>query len=391
MNFDDISLEKARQSRSYKWTKYGNEIIPSWIADMDFPAADPIRKYLHSLGESGDLCYVPEPPLDPLLEVFSTRMKDRFGWLPAPEDMECMTDIVQGIYIAVKVLCADDEKVIVNTPAYHPILNACKDMKRDIFDCPLNKCVSETGKPGWQIDFDRLEREIDPKTRLLLLVNPHNPTGRAFNRDELEKIADIVRRHNLWVVSDEIHCDLIFPGSGPHIPFATIGEDVAQRTVTFNSASKSHNLGATRCSIAHYGCAELKTKFDQLPRGIRGGANAVGPRISKIAWQECGDWFEYVLAYLDSNNKYMIDFFKSELPEIDYIPNEATYLAWLDFNRTELAEDPANFLLRKAGVAAYSGLMFGEQGKGHIRLNFATSRPILQEKLRRIRDAILER
>ena len=132
MNFDEISLEAARQSRSYKWTKYERDVIPSWIADMDFPVAEPIRDYLHSLGDSGDLCYVPEPPLDPLFDVFRTRMESRFYWSPAPDEMECMTDIVQGIYIAVKVLCEDDEKVIVNTPAYHPILNACKDMKREI-------------------------------------------------------------------------------------------------------------------------------------------------------------------------------------------------------------------------------------------------------------------
>ena len=188
MNFDEITLEKARQSQSFKWTKYGDDVIPSWIADMDFPAADPIRAYLHSLGDSGDLCYVPEPPMDPLFDLFSTRMRDRFDWSPSPNDMQCMTDIVQGIYIAVKVLCDDDEKVIVNTPAYHPILSACREMKREIHDCPMNEYISETGQPGWQLDFERLDREIDEKTRMLLLVNPHNPTGHLFSRQELEHV-----------------------------------------------------------------------------------------------------------------------------------------------------------------------------------------------------------
>ena len=203
--------------------------------------------------------------------------------------------------------------------------------------------------------------------------------------------AEIVRKHNLWVVADEIHCDLIFPGSGAHIPFATLGEDIAARTVTFNSASKSHNLGATRCSIAHYGCGELKNKFDQFPSKMRGGSNALGPRLTQIAWQQCSDWFEYTLSYLDANNRYMIEFLNSELPEIRYIPNQATYLAWLDLSAVGLGQDPAEFLLKRGRVAAYSGSAFGQQGKDHIRLNFATSRPILQEKLNRIRQAITER
>ncbi len=383
MNFDDVTLAVAQRSNSLKWNRYAKDIIPSWIADMDFPVADPIKQYLSELAQTGDLCYAPAPPLDPVLEVFSERMSNRYGWMPHPEEMEVMTDIVQGLYIAVKVLCDDGEKVIVNMPSYHPILSACHDMKREMLESDLIKTDS-----GWKIDFDELENQIDGKTRLLLLVNPQNPTGKAFTKAELERFAELVLEHDLYVVSDEIHCDLIFSESGPHIPFASLSPEIAGRTVTFNSATKSHNLGGIRCSVAHYGSQVLRERFDRLPNGMRGGTNALGPRITQIAWQQCDDWVGAVVPYLQDNRDYMGHFLKEKLPRAKHIPNESTYLSWLDFSDYRLPDDPAKLFLKEGKVGAYSGKMFGTLGEGHIRLNFATSRSILEEKLNRIERVI---
>lgn len=386
MNFDELTLERAQLSTSFKWNYYESDVIPSWIADMDFPAAKPIRDFLSFLGETGDLGYAPIPPKDPIFEAFSQRMTNRYAWSPDPSDMECMTDIVQGIYIAVKVLCDDDEQVIINSPMYHPILNACKDMKREILSNSMVK-----GGEGWEIDFDQLEASITPKSRLLLLVNPHNPSGKVYSRGDLERFADLVLKHNLYVVSDEIHCDLIFLESSKHIPFASLGEDIAKRTVTFNSATKSHNLGGIRCSIAHYGGQEVRQRFDRLPSGMRGGVNSIGPRLTTIAWQQCDDWLISALAYLNENRLFMESYLKNEIPNAKHIPNQATYLAWIDLSDCGFKGDPGKILLEKGRVGCYSGDIFGAEGKGHIRLNFATSRSILKEKLDRIRSVVESR
>ena len=383
MNFDALTLEQAQRSMSLKWNYYDKGVIPSWIADMDFPVAGPIRELLRRIAESGDLCYAPTLEQERLPEIFADRMQSRYGWAPDPSDCDDMTDIVQAIHIAVAVLCDADQQVIVHIPSYHPILNACRNMNREILPSPM----ISTGQ-GWQLDFAGMERDIGSRTRLLMLVNPHNPTGRCFRREELERLADLVLRHDLLVVADEIHCDLTFSDAGPHIPFASISPEVSRRTVTFNSATKSHNLGGVRCSIAHYGSTELRQAFDRLPGGIRGGSNAIGHRATRIAWQECDEWLQYTRRYLQENRDFMHAYLAENMPCLRHHLNEATYLTWIDCRELGLQEDPAGFFLRQARVGCYSGTLFGQQGRGYIRMNFATSRAILKEKLHRMAAAV---
>ncbi len=383
MNFDALTLEQAQRSMSLKWNYYDKGVIPSWIADMDFPVAEPIRDLLRQIAESGDLCYAPTMEQERLSEIFADRMRARHGWTLDPSDCDDMTDIVQAIHIAVSVLCDADQQVIVHIPSYHPILSACRNMNRRILPNPMVRT-----RQGWQLDMDGLERDIGPRTRLLMLVNPHNPTGRCFRREELEHLADLVLRHDLLVVADEIHCDLTFSDAGPHIPFASISPEVSRRTVTFNSATKSHNLGGVRCSIAHYGSAGLRKAFDRLPGGIRGGSNSIGHRATRIAWQECDGWLHYTRRYLQANRDFMNAYLAENLPQLHHHhPNEATYLTWIDCRELGLREDPADFFLNRARVGCYSGSLFGEQGRGFIRMNFATSRSILKEKLDRMAAA----
>ncbi len=383
MDFDNLTLEQAQRSLGLKWNYYDRDVIPSWIADMDYPVAEPLRDLLYRVAEGSELGYAPFMQQERLGEIFAARMHSRYGWTLDPAECDDMTDIVQAIHIAVAVLCDDDQQVIVHIPSYHPILSACRNMKRDILASPMVK----TGQ-GWQLDTDRLDREIRPRTRLLMLVNPHNPTGRAFRRDELERLAEVVLRHDLWVVSDEIHCDLVYSDAGPHIPFASLSPEIARKTVTFNSATKSHNLGGVRCSLAHYGSAELRKRFDRLPAGIRGGSNAIGHRATRIAWEQCDEWLEYTRQYLQRNRDDLEEYLKTNLPELDHRSNEATFLTWIDCRGLALQEDPAAFFLREARVGCYSGPLFGEQGTGYLRLNFATSRAILREKLDRMAGAV---
>lgn len=383
MDFDDLTPEYARRYQGIKWNRYGPDVIPSWVADMDFPVARPIRDYVKRLGELGDLGYTATAPHDPICEAFAERMARRYAWRPDPADMEDLVDVVQGLYLAVRLLCADDEKVVVQTPIYHPILNACRDLDREILYNPLVKT-----RRGWRIDFERLEARIDARTRLLMLVNPHNPSGRAFRRRELERLAEIALRNDLVVASDEIHCDLVYPDGGRHVPFASLGPEIAARTVTFNSATKSHNLGGARCAVVHYGSRELRGKFDRIPPHMRGGGNAIGHGVTRIAWQQCDDWLAALLRYLEGNRNFLVENLEKRFPGIRHLPNEATFLAWLDCTELGLDDEPFDFFLRHARVAFHPGLDFGPEGRGHVRLNFATSRSILACKLDRMERAL---
>ena len=383
MTLFDVDINDLRSNQGIKWNRYPRDVIPTWVADMDFRIAAPIQEYLQSLSHTGNLRYTKAAPGSAVCEAFAERMQNRYGWSPDPAEMDCMADIVQGINIAVNVLCAPDEQVILHTPLYHPILTACHTFKRQILYNPLIR-----GESQWELDFDRLEAEITPRTRLLMLVNPHNPSGRVFDRAELERMAEVVIRHDLYVVADEIHCDLLFDNAPDFVPFASIDPEITRRTVTFNSATKSYNLGGVRCSVAHYGSAELRRRFEQFPAGLRGGANAIGAGATVTAWKHCDDWLNALIPYLQDNRDYLVNFLAQRLPDIIHIPNQSTFLAWLDCNALELEEEAYDFFLREARVGFNAGPDFGPEGTGHVRLNFATSKAVLTEILERMEKAV---
>ena len=278
---------------------------------------------------------------------------------------------------------ADVEEILGVSESY--AYKMIRKMNREMVFNPLVPSGNE-----WEVDFEQLRESMSPKTKLFLLVNPHNPSGKTFRKDELETIANIVLENDLVVVSDEIHCDLVYSNGGPHIPFASISKEVSLRTVTFNSATKSHNMGGIRCAVAHYGSESLRKRFDHFPDGMRGGSNAIGSRATRIAWEQCDDWLEYTISYLQANRDYFVDYLGQNMPELRHVPNQSTFLAWVDCRELRLDRDPAEFFLKKAKVAAYSGAQFGLGGEGCIRMNFATSRSILSEKLERMKRALNE-
>ena len=386
MNFNDLTLAQARLSHGNKWNRYPSDVIPSWVADMDFPVANPIQNFFMDLSARGDLMYAGDTANFSIVDVFAERMKNLYHWHINSEDVDHIIDVVQGIYIALSVFCDEGDEVIINTPLYFPILRACEDTGRKMLINPLLKFNGR-----WEVDFEKLEKSISKKTKLLMLVNPHNPSGRVFTRSELQQFADIALRHNLYVVADEIHCDLIFSDGGMHIPFASLGKDIASRTITFNSASKSFNLGGTRCALVHFGSNDVRKKFEKITPRLRGGKNLLGNIATRIAWQECSQWLSSVLVYLEENRNHMQQQLQCLMPGIKHISNQATFLAWFDCSELELGEDPYAFFLREARVAFSAGPAFGDEGKNHIRLNFATSRQILDEKIQRMATALQRR
>jgi cystathionine beta-lyase len=382
---DDLDVSLLCQRTGEKWSLYPEDVLPLWVADMDFPVADPIRRLIQRSLDLGDLGYPVHPGPTRLPATFAERAEERFDWSVETASVELITDVVQGLYVALQQFTEEGEGVIIQTPIYPPFLTAVREMRRTLVENPL---VVADG--GYTVDLEGLRRVIDGRTRIILLCNPHNPSGRAFRREELEGIAELAAARDLVVVSDEIHGDLVFPGSR-HIPFASLSPEVAARTITLTSASKPFNIAGLRCAVAIFGSAELRERFLGCPRHIRGGLGSLGIAATEVAWRHSQPWLDEVLTYLETNRELVAEFIASRLPGVGHFRPEATYLAWLDCREMGLEPSPYQFFLSRAKVALSDGAAFGSPGRGFVRLNFATSRQILTEALERMVEALRKR
>jgi cystathionine beta-lyase len=379
---DAVRPSDRRPSRGEKWTTYPDDVLPLWVADMDFPIAEPIRRVLRFAVERSDLGYPIHPAPTAIPELTAQRMSRLHGWSAAPERVEILTDVVQGMYTAVYQFSAPGDGIVVQTPIYPPFLGCVQKQGRRLDENPL-----ALGARGYEFDLDRLRRETDARTRMLLLCNPHNPTGRAFRRDELEALAALALERDWWVVSDEIHQDLVYAGHR-HVPFASLSPEIEARTITLTAASKAFNIAGLRCGVAIFGSDEAKRRFCALPRHIRGGIGMLGIEALEAAWRYAEPWLDEVRAHLAENRAYVIDTVREEMPGVVLHPPEATYLAWLDFRALDLRPSPFGFFFEKAKVALSDGASFGAPGRGFARINFATSRAILADALERMAKAL---
>jgi cystathionine beta-lyase len=352
---------------------------------MDFRVATPIQRLIQRSLDLGDLGYPLHPRPTRLPALFAQRAEERFGWSVEPRQVELITDVVQGLYVALQQFTEEGEGAVVQTPIYPPFLAAVREMRRTLVENPL-----VAGDDGYSVDLDGLRGVVDERTRIILLCNPHNPSGRAFRRDELEGIAEVALARDLVVVSDEIHADLVFPGSR-HIPFASLSPESEARTITLTSASKPFNIAGLRCALAIFGSAELRKRFLGFARHLRGGLGSFGIAATDVAWRHSQPWLDQVLAHLEANRKLVAEFTATELPGIRHFRPEATYLAWLDCREIDLEPCPYEFFLSRAKVALSDGAAFGSPGRGYLRLNFATSRQILREALERMAKALRDR
>ncbi len=377
-----VTAESVRARRGVKWNKHGDDVLGAWIADMDFAAPQPVLDVLEWSARHSALGYERPEDVQALFSAASRWIARRHGWEPDPSAFGALADLVQGMLLAIHAFTEPGDGVIVQGPIYPPFLTSITMLGRRIVD---NRLVDPTGTAS--VDIEALRRlAADPQTRLLMLCNPHNPTGRVFRRDELEAIAAVACDHDLVVVADEVWMDVTYPGHR-HIPFATLGEDVARRTVTLTSAGKTFNIAGLRCSLAIFGSAELRERFEALPARIRGHPNIMGIRASVAAWTECRAWLDAVLCQLDANRRALAAYVADRLPTVRHHTPDGTYLAWLDFGGCHLPAPAAAFLLDRARVALNDGADFAG-GSQCARLNFATTPEILAEICSRIERAL---
>lgn len=385
VDLDAVRPEARRPSRGEKWSLYPEDVLPLWVADMDFPVAEPIRRVLRFAVERSDLGYPIHPAPTDIGEITAARMQQRFGWRVEPGLVEVLCDVVQGLVVSLLQFAEPGEGAVVQTPIYPPFLGNVRATGRRLVENPL---VRDAG--GYRVDLDGLRSAVDAGTRLLLLCNPHNPTGRVFRRDELEGLAELALRHDLVVVTDEIHSDLVYAGAR-HVPFASLSPEIAARTITLTAASKAFNIAGLRCGVAIFGSEALKRRFNTLPRHVRGGVGLLGFEALRAAWRYADPWLESVLAHLSANRDFVTHFVAQELPGVRLHPPEGTYLAWLDCGPLALEPSPYEFFLQRARVALSDGPNFGSPGRGFVRINFATSRAILGEALERMAKALRAR
>ena len=381
-SFDDLTAEQMRSSRRLKWLRYDRDVLPAWVAEMDFPLAPTIRAAIESAIADEGFGYHPLP-IDPRLrEAFVAWMRQRFAWDTEPDMVRALTNVVQGLDIGILLYSKPGQGVVFQTPIYGPFHIAVDGNRRRRVESPL-----VYGTDRYEIDWDHLRAVIDSDTRVFLLCNPHNPSGRAFTREELETLAELVLEKDLMVVSDEIHADLVY-APHRHLPFASLGPEIAARTLTVTSATKAFNIAGLPMAVAVAGGVEMKKRLRDLPPMLPGHGGHLGNEAAIAAWSSGSAWLEEVLTYLDANRAFVTDFIGDRIPGIRYHPPEATYLAWLDCRALDLPEGPFDFFLNRARVALSNGADFADPGHGHVRLNFATSRRILSEILERIASTV---
>ncbi|AEA22580.1 Cystathionine beta-lyase [Pseudonocardia dioxanivorans CB1190] len=375
--FDDLDLADVARRPGIKWRAAGAGVVAAWVADMDFAPPAEVTDAIVDVVRAGDLGY-PEwlTTGTPLRAAFADRMADRFGWTFPADEVREHTDLIQGLQLVLHLGSSPGDGVAVHTPGYPPFLATIEAMARKRFDVPFRLT-----EHGWDPNLPALD-EIARSCRVLVLVNPHNPTGRVLTCDELTEIAAIARRHDLLVVSDEIHAELVHDPY-EHVPFASLGADAAARTVTLTSASKAFNLAGLHCAVGHWGPPTLRGVRDAHPSSLFGEVSSLSVAATLAAWAHGDDWQRRLRVVL-RRNRDRVATWLAGLGGDDPVP-EATYLYWFDAALLGLTgPDPVADARRDAGVRLEGGPGFGTGSSGRLRLNFATAAPILDEIQRRL-------
>ncbi len=379
-SFDFDRIIDRRNTASLKWDRYkGKDVIPLWVADMDFQAPRPILDALHERVTHGVFGYGLPP--EELVQAVVDRMLQLYGWAIKPSWIVWMPGVVSALNVVCRACGEDGDEVLTFSPIYPPFLSAPPSSRRAIRTIPL---VREAGRFG--MDAERFESEIDDRSRLLILCNPHNPVGRRFDRGEIERIAEVCLRRNLVICSDEIHCDLILDG-GQHTPTASLSPKISARTITLMAPSKTFNVPGLSCSFAIIEDAELRAKFNKAQHGIVPGVNVLGYTACLAAYRDCEPWRMALLDYLRGNEQLVHRTINGEIPGLSMDHVEATYLAWIDTRPLNLP-NPGRFF-EHAGVGLSDGKHF--EGEGFVRLNFGCPRATLQAGLERMKRAVTEK
>ena len=393
MNKQNWSFDKVidrSETQSAKWDYFEKDLLPLWVADMDFRVPQPIINAIIDRAKHGifGYSYFHSAYFDSVLDWF----KRRYDWEIKKEWLAFTPGVIPAINLAIQSFSNPGDKIIIQDPVYYPFFGAIQNNGRKSLSNPLNLINGR-----YQMNFDDLRQKVkDPRAKILILCSPHNPVGRVWTREELMQIGEICIENEILIISDEIHCDLIYPGN-KHTNFASISNNYALNSITCTSLSKTFNLAGLQLSNIIIPNKKLRQAFTNtiesvfIPEEFGYLPNDLSLVAFTAAYQDCDEWLNSLLKYLQKNLEFLILFLKNNIPQIDVIEPEGTYLVWLDFRKLGIDSDKLEkFLFENAKVALDDGFKFGGGGEGFQRINIACPKSILEEALERIHNAVKE-
>jgi cystathionine beta-lyase len=378
------NLSVLQTHRSEKWRGFAKDVLPLPVAEMDFPVAEPIRAILTELVATSDLGYL--GPIPELGLGFKKFAQERWNWELDESQVRAATDVGVAVVEILRVMTQPGDSILINSPVYHNFYNWINETKLNKVDVPFQRTGDEAANP-WEIDWAGIEKAYSSGIKVHLLCSPHNPLGRIYSKEELLKFVELAQKHNVLIISNELHAPLTYKGN-QYTPILSLGENARKVSIVVSAASKGWNIAGLKCAIIVTQDPVLFARLNEMPLAVHYRSSLLGAFATAVAFSDCGDWLDDVVSQLDENRYLIKNLLSAKLPSVRYHIPDNGYLAWLDLESLKLGVDPSKVLLEKGRVAFNPGHTFGAQCSQYIRLNFATSPVIVTEAIERIARAV---
>ena len=375
-----LTLTELRKRKSVKWRHFPSDVLPLPVAEMDFPTAPKIKAALTDMVERSDTGYL--GPFPELFDAFANFSAKRWGWQVDTKQMRIATDVGVGIVEIMRTLIKPGEKVMLNSPVYENIWRWVSEVHATTVDTPLSE-----DNLSYKLDLAAIEKEYQNGVKVHILCHPHNPVGVIFSKDQLSDLADLAKKYQVVILSDEIHAPLTYDAK-TFTPFLNVSQNAKEVGITITSASKSFNLAGLKCALIITDSIKLQERINVMPPAVTWRASLFGAVASTAAYAESVDWLDGVLITLDQNRKLVEKLIATKAPAIKYRIPDFGYLAWLDLSALALGEDPAAVILEKGKLAVNGGVLYGPKHKSFVRLNFGTSPEIITEAFDRLANCL---
>lgn len=377
-------LSILQTHRSEKWRGFPKDVLPLPVAEMDFPVAEPIRAVLTEMVANSDLGYlgsIPELGLG-----FKKFAHERWNWDLDETQVRPATDVGVAVVEILRVLTNPGDLILINSPVYHNFYHWINEVKLNKVDVPLERTGNENANP-WEINWEGIEKAYASGIKVHLLCSPHNPLGRIYTKEELSRFVDLAEKHNVLIISNELHAPLTYKGN-TFTPILSLGEKARRVSIVVTAASKGWNIAGLKCAMIVTQDAAVFARLNELPPAVHWRTSLLGAFATAAAFFDGAEWLDDVLSQLDENRHLIKNLLAAKLPSVRYHLPDNGYLAWLDVEALQLGEDPSKYLLEKGRVAFNAGHTFGPQSSQYIRFNFATSPEIVTEAIDRIARSI---
>lgn len=376
-----LDLSELQTHRSEKWRAFPKDVLPLPVAEMDFPVADPIRQVLREMIDHSDLGYLGSIP--EMGTAFASFAKRRWGWSADPLQVRIAADVGVGIVEVLRVITKAGDKILINSPVYPNFWTWCTETHLEQVDVPLTQSEQAINGSNWILDWDGIEKAYASGIKAHLICNPHNPLGRVYTHEELSRLADLAKKHNVYVLSDEIHAPLTF-AEQKFTPFLSVSENAREVGITITAASKGWNIAGLKCAIVVSENEKVHETLNGIAPATHYRASLLGAFASVAAFEKGEPWLDSAMVEIDKNRNLVAELIAAKTPGVGYRIPHCSYLAWLDLTSFNLGEDPSAVLIEKGKVAFVPGVRFGAQSSQFVRLNFATSPQILEEAFNRL-------